>query len=70
MDKLILNVRGFSVKSPDLSEAQARRFFRDMLSGVAYIHQKGYAHRDIKPVSLSIKLLYKFKYGYNKRALP
>ncbi|CAB3385380.1 Hypothetical predicted protein [Cloeon dipterum] len=42
----------YIVKSQDLTECQARKFFRDMLSGVAYIHQKGYAHRDIKPENM------------------
>lgn len=33
-----------------LSEDQARHFFRQIVSAVAYMHNKGYCHRDLKPV--------------------
>lgn len=30
----------------------AYRFFRDILSGIEYLHTKGIVHRDIKPENL------------------
>ena len=32
-----------------LCEAESRSFFRQIVAAVAYIHEKGYAHRDLKP---------------------
>jgi maternal embryonic leucine zipper kinase len=35
-----------------LTESESRMFFRQIVSGVAYLHSLGYAHRDLKPVSV------------------
>ncbi|KAK4815753.1 hypothetical protein QYF61_007171 [Mycteria americana] len=37
-----------------LSEEEARVFFRQIVSAIAYVHSQGYAHRDLKPENLLI----------------
>ncbi|RXM96177.1 Maternal embryonic leucine zipper kinase, partial [Acipenser ruthenus] len=37
-----------------LSEDEARIFFRQIVSAIAYVHSQGYAHRDLKPENLLI----------------
>lgn len=40
------------VEKNKLSEPESRNFFRQIVSAVAYLHSLGYAHRDLKPVSI------------------
>lgn len=40
-----------SVERNRLTETESRKFFRQIVSAVAYLHSLGYAHRDLKPVS-------------------
>ncbi|NXW55797.1 MELK kinase, partial [Eurystomus gularis] len=42
----------YIISKHHLSEDEARVFFRQIVSAVAYVHNQGYAHRDLKPVSL------------------
>ncbi|CAK9795388.1 Maternal embryonic leucine zipper kinase [Anthophora quadrimaculata] len=37
------------VEKNRLSETESRKFFRQIVSAVAYLHSLGYAHRDLKP---------------------
>ena len=35
-----------------MDECRAQGFFKQIISGLAYLHRKGVAHRDIKPENL------------------
>ena len=43
-------IETFVVERDRLTEDEARHFFRQIVAAVAYIHNKGFAHRDLKPV--------------------
>eukprot|EP00794_Sanderia_malayensis_P007224 gene7224-8032_t len=42
----------YIVAKEKLNEDEARRFFRQIISAVAYMHDKGLAHRDLKPENM------------------
>lgn len=44
----------YIVQKNKLTEPEARHFFRQLVQAIAFCHSKGYAHRDLKPVSGSL----------------
>lgn len=42
------------VEQEHLDEETAKKFFKQIVSAVAYLHAQGFAHRDIKPVRLIV----------------
>ena len=42
----------YILKMNRLSEEEARKFFRQLITGVKYIHDQNVCHRDIKPENL------------------
>ncbi|KAH8039846.1 hypothetical protein HPB51_009102 [Rhipicephalus microplus] len=42
----------YIVQQKRLNEDEARHFFRQIVSAVAYAHRRAYAHRDLKPENL------------------
>ncbi|XP_051633585.1 maternal embryonic leucine zipper kinase isoform X4 [Manacus candei] len=44
----------YIISKDRLSEEEARVFFRQVVSAIAYVHSQGYAHRDLKPENLLI----------------
>ncbi|XP_041879068.1 maternal embryonic leucine zipper kinase isoform X5 [Corvus kubaryi] len=44
----------YIISKDHLSEEEARIFFRQIVSAIAYVHSQGYAHRDLKPENLLI----------------
>lgn len=42
----------YILKKNRLSEDEARKFFRQLITGIKYIHDQGVCHRDIKPENL------------------
>ncbi|MGK5595379.1 MAG: protein kinase domain-containing protein [Parachlamydiaceae bacterium] len=49
-DKDLLSVRGLA-----LSEQQKKKITRELIDGVAFMHQKGMFHRDLKPNNILLK---------------
>ncbi|KAF9609669.1 hypothetical protein IFM89_017848 [Coptis chinensis] len=54
-----------------LSEAEARRYFQQLIDGVDYCHSKGVYHRDLKPENLLLDSLGNLKISdFGLSALP
>ncbi|KAI6187156.1 Non-specific serine/threonine protein kinase [Aphelenchoides besseyi] len=45
----------YIVRRNRLQEPEARHFFRQLVTAIAYAHKMGYVHRDLKPENLLIK---------------
>ncbi|XP_039016124.1 CBL-interacting serine/threonine-protein kinase 8-like isoform X1 [Hibiscus syriacus] len=62
-DKIVYNGR--------LSEAEARRYFQQLIDGVEYCHNKGVYHRDLKPENLLLDSLGNLKISdFGLSAIP
>jgi len=44
-----------------LSEEEACKFFKQLISGISYLHKIGCAHRDIKPSNILVDWKYNVK---------
>ena len=42
----------FIVRNTRLNEAQAAKFYWELISGIEYLHKSGVCHRDLKPENL------------------
>jgi 5'-AMP-activated protein kinase catalytic alpha subunit len=48
------SLAGLLRKEKAFSEANAKKYFREVLEGVDYCHRKGICHRDLKPENILI----------------
>ncbi|KAJ3443244.1 protein kinase [Anaeramoeba flamelloides] len=63
----------FIVAHEKLTETTARRFFREIISGIEYCHKLGIVHRDLKPENLLLDHSHRVKiidFGFSNFALP
>lgn len=44
----------YIVQKNKLTEPEARHFFRQLVQAISFCHAQGFAHRDLKPVCLSL----------------
>ncbi len=52
-----------------MQEDEAREFFRQIISAVAFMHHSGYIHRDLKPENLLLDANQVCQVGYPYRHL-
>lgn len=63
------NLWDYVIRKGRLSEAEARRYFQQLVLAVEYCHCKGIANRDIKPSNLCLSERWLLKicdFGYSK----
>lgn len=51
----------FIAETGKFSEKVSRTYFHQLITGLHYMHDKGYAHRDIKPENLILTNDFKLK---------
>ena len=51
----------YVANSGPFSESECKYYFKQMLSGINYIHEMGFSHRDLKPENILLGKDYEIK---------